>query len=77
MQKIDLSIHPRNWPSSGNGKVKNTCAPQRQGRVFNKVQDRFIRRLNDWDITQNALPIIQRAGYRKPGSRNPSKLRQR
>ena len=70
-KRKELSIHPRSW-ATGDGKIKNTAEPATGGRVRKKVMARAMRRENDWEATLKMKP-----GFRKPGSRNPSKLRQR
>jgi hypothetical protein len=41
-----------------------------------KIIKRYDRRMNGWQLTQNSLKGNQ-AGYKRPGSRNPKKLRNR
>lgn len=66
MSDRDLSIHPRNWPNTGNGKVKNTCATPKPGRKRErKLLATFDARQKAWQ----AIPAIIQKGFRQPGSR--------
>lgn len=75
----DLSIHPGVVNGQRMYPLKNTCKPNRKtGGVFKKVQDRFDQRLSAHTATLNSLPSnVNKLSFKKPGSRNPSKLRQR
>lgn len=75
----DISIHPGVINGRRMHPLKNTCKPNRRtGRVFKKVQDRYDQRLSSHASTLNSLPSnVNKLSFKKPGSRNPSKLRQR
>lgn len=48
--KEPLSIHPRNWPTTGNGKKKNTCTPvnpTRKARAVQGIKAHLERHPND------------------------------
>ena len=69
--EIQLSIHPRNWPSVGDGKKSNTCKarnPSRKGKLAQAEKRRKIRR-DDHATTIGRLPSkIPASAYRTPGS---------
>ena len=65
-----LSIHPRNWKSTGNGETKNTCAPRnpkRRGKLARK-QARLLARRLAHSATLKSLPSNAALAYKTPGS---------
>jgi len=75
----NISIHPGVIGGMRVHPLVNTCKPnKRTGRVFRKVTDRFDERIHDHEATLKSLPSsVNPLSYRKPGSRNPAKLRNR
>lgn len=65
---VPTRIHP----------LKVTSKPnKRTGKVFRFVTARFDRRSAAWEQTQRSVDAKQKAAFKRPGSRNPGKLRQR
>jgi hypothetical protein len=70
---LNLSIHPRNWPSSerenmGYGKVKaNTSKPPRRKKANAGITAKFDRRARSFDTVDSR----KQPSRTRPGSRNP------
>lgn len=70
---MNLSIHPRNWPSTGNKTKLNTATPQKRKRTKN--QENLEQRRLDCTRTRETLardprraPIPWDLAFKMPGS---------
>jgi hypothetical protein len=75
----DISIHP----GVVNGRrvhplTRSNKPSKKNGRVMARVLKRFDQRHSAWELTIKSLPAaVNPQSFKKPGSRNPKKLRKR
>jgi len=76
----DASIHPRVFEGKAYFPKVNTCRPSRRtARVARRVITRYDQRVTAWAATVwwCKLNHVNLLAFRRPGSRNPAKLRNR
>lgn len=71
-----LSIHPRVVKGRQFHPKVNTCVlTQKIGKPGSKIVDRLDRRQKAHELTLKSIRPEEHSAWKKPGSRNPRKLR--